>query len=408
MASRGMTNKRGGSQSWIYKNKDTYNKRVAVSDLRSNHFFMNVINKITGNALTDAEREANIFNSEEAEKARQWAEDMYYRNNTISAQRKQWEDAGFNPAMAMSGGNAVQPAPTSSSSASSVSPDSSPNVLIGLLSTVINAIQNKRQMDIENKKVDNLGELQKTQGKLAETQAGLNDTKNHLEQINLKYADAEKQLSLYKIREQINNLIEDTTLKGTQVQVGKANISLMETQEALNASNMALNCQKILESEANVEKLAASANLDRWNARKIEEMLPYDKALTEAQTQLANAKTDTERTQAKLNLENASKAYVDGMAQRHMIISGYYEAQTDKLVQETLTGKAREQYLKAGTEKLSAEAQQARADATVATATVLSKVFKAYTIDLLTPGGSTTTTYNSKGEVVSSSTTVPN
>ena len=36
MATRGKTNNRGGSQSWIYKNKDYYDKMVAASDSRSN------------------------------------------------------------------------------------------------------------------------------------------------------------------------------------------------------------------------------------------------------------------------------------------------------------------------------------------------------------------------------------
>lgn len=397
MATRGMTNKRGGSQSWIYKNKDNYDKRVAASDSRNNNLLMNLINKVTGNALTDAEIEANTFNAEQAEIQRAWAEGMYQRYNTISAQRQQWEDAGFNPAMAMTGGNAVQPAPTSASSASSVSPSAEPSFLMSLLSTVIGAIQNKRHLDIEDKKADNLGELQKAE-------AGLTETKNAIEKINEQYAEIQKQLEVSKTREQINNIIEDTRLKGTEILVNGERINLMVSQEWLNQSNYDLNTQKILESEAMVEKLSASANLDRWNARKIEEMLPLEKAFTEAQTQLANARTDTERTQAKLNLENASKAFVDGMAQRHMIYSGYYEAQTDKLLQDTATGKAREGYLKAGTGKLEAETEEAKASALVAKATVFSKIFKSYTTDLFT--GSTTTYTDAKGKVTGTATTV--
>lgn len=407
MATRGKTNNRGGSQSWIYKNKDYYAKMVAASDARSNHFLMNILDKISGNALTDAENEANIFNSEEAEKARQWAEDMYYKNNTISAQRQQWEDAGFNPAMAMSGGNAVQPAPTSSSSASSVSPDSSPNVLIGLLSTVINAIQNKRQMDIENKKVDNLGELQKTQGKLAETQAGLTDTKNQLEQINLKYADAEKQLGLYKTREQINNIIEDTKLKGTQIDVNGEQINLMVTQEWLNQSNYDLNTQKILESQAQVEKILSSANLDRWSARKIEELLPYEKAFTEAQTVLANAKTDTEKADATLKLQQTAKTLVDTMYQKRMLEGGYVEAIIDKTENEAVATERKGQFFKARTAQTYIQGVGDAADAIVSVGTIGSKLIRAYTVDLL-KGGSTTTFRNSKGDITGTSETVLN
>ena len=404
MASRGKSNNRGGSQSWIYKNKDYYGKMVAASDARSNHFLMNLLNHMTGNALTDAEKEANFFNAEEAEKARQWAEDMYYANNTISAQRKQWEDAGFNPAMAMNGGNVVQPAPTTSSSASSVSPGSSPNVLIGLLSTVINAIQTRAQLNIENKKADNLGELQKTQGKLAETQAGLTETKNQLEQINLKYADVEKQLGLYKTREQINNIIEDTKLKGTQIEVNGEQINLMVTQEWLNQSNYDLNTQKILESQAQVEKILSSANLDRWSARKIEELLPYEKEFTAAQTVLANAKTDTEKADAGLKLQQTAKSLVDTMYQKKMLDEGYVEAIIDKTEKEASATERKGQFFKARTAQTYTQIVGDAADSVVAVGTIVSKLIKAYTVDLFK--GSTTTYTDAKGQVVGTSTTV--
>ena len=375
----------------------SYEREREASIPTDENSLVDLWHKITGSGLTTAEKQANAFNAEQAELQRTWAEGMYQKYNTISAQRKQWEDAGFNPAMAMTGGNAVQPAPTSASSASSVSPSAEPSFLMSLLSTVIGAIQNKRHLDIEDKKADNLGELQKAE-------AGLTETKNAIEKINEQYAEIQKQLEVSKTREQINNIIEDTRLKGTEILVNGERINLMVSQEWLNQSNYDLNTQKILESEAMVEKLTAAANLDRWNARKIEEMLPLEKAFTEAQTQLANARTDTERTQAKLNLENASKAFVDGMAQRHMIYSGYYEAQTDKLLQDTATGKARESYLKAGTGKLEAETEEAKASALVAKATVFSKIFKSYTTDLFT--GSTTTYTDAKGKVTGTATTV--
>ena len=406
MATRGKTNKRGGSKSWIYQNKEYYANQVNYADTHARQgFLMNFINGITGARLTDSQNDANAFSAAEAEKARQWAEQMYQENGTISAQRKQWEDAGFNPAMAMTGGNAVQPAPTTSSSPQSVSPTSGPSGLISLLSTVINAFQTKRQLDIEDKKADNLGELQKTQGKLAETQAGLTDTKNQLEQINLKYADAEKQLGLYKTREQINNIIEDTKLKGTQIEVNGEQINLMVTQEWLNQSNYDLNTQKILESQAQVEKILSSANLDRWSARKIEELLPYEKAFTEAQTVLANAKTDTEKADATLKLQQTSKALVDTMYQKRMLEGGYVEAIIDKTESEAVATERKGQFFKARTAQTYVQTVGDAVDDIVAIGTIGSKLIRAYTVDLL-KGGSTTTFRNSKGDITGTSTTV--
>lgn len=72
----------------------------------------------TGSALTPAEKEANAFTADEAQKQRDWEE--YMSNTAYQRQVKDMQAAGVNPAMAMSSsGGASTP---SGSAASSVSP----------------------------------------------------------------------------------------------------------------------------------------------------------------------------------------------------------------------------------------------------------------------------------------------
>lgn len=75
--------------------------------------------KQTGADLTPAEKAANQFTADEAQKQRDWEE--YMSNTSYQRQVKDMQAAGINPAMAMSGSGASTP---SGASASSVSPQS--------------------------------------------------------------------------------------------------------------------------------------------------------------------------------------------------------------------------------------------------------------------------------------------
>lgn len=98
-----------------------------------------VVNKTTGSALTPAEREANAFSAEEAEKARQWEE--YMSSTSYQRQVVDMQKAGVNPALAM-GGSASGASTPSSPAPSSVAPASGMN-MSDLMSLMMMPLQMK-------------------------------------------------------------------------------------------------------------------------------------------------------------------------------------------------------------------------------------------------------------------------
>lgn len=124
-----------------------------------------VVGKTLGTNLTGAEREANAYSSnealldrqwssQEAERARDWNEEMYAKYNSLSGKIAQAEEAGVNPMFAVTG-SAVSPMTTGASapsgaSASSVSPTG--NALTDMIGQVMGIM--KLKSEIENIKAD--------------------------------------------------------------------------------------------------------------------------------------------------------------------------------------------------------------------------------------------------------------
>lgn len=116
--------------------------------------------KQTGSDLTPAEKAANQFTADEAQKQRDWEE--YMSNTSYQRQVKDMQAAGVNPAMAMKGDGAAVP---SGASATSVSPQSGAS-----LSDIMQLIL----MPMQKKLMQAQSQMYSDQGKAALLNAGAN------------------------------------------------------------------------------------------------------------------------------------------------------------------------------------------------------------------------------------------
>lgn len=124
--------------------------------------------KVFGNSLTAAEREANDFSAVEAQKQRDWEEQM--SNTAYQRQVADMRAAGVNPAMAMNGSGASVP---SGSSASSVSPTSGMS-FADIMSLIMFPLQ-KKLINAQAKQASDQGEAALINARANERNAGSNE-----------------------------------------------------------------------------------------------------------------------------------------------------------------------------------------------------------------------------------------
>lgn len=262
------------------------------------------INKETGAGLTGAEREANAFNAEEAQKQRDWETEM--DNTKYQRAVADARSAGINPMM-VAGGSPTAP---SGSSASSVSPSSGSS-----LSEILQAIALPSQIA-----------QRKSERKLIEAEA--------------KESEA-----------RAANLRSQTSKTDWETEWSKRTADLRE--EALRLGNEASRAQgklfwkKVDEVEAHIHKLivetdseserklliSAQRFLADAQANEIGELLSYRKSLMSATAALQRKQASAVDSQISLNEANARRAAaeeglaaVQAMYKQGLIDNGYLEA----------------------------------------------------------------------------------
>lgn len=181
-------------------------------DNKISNFTDSMENQITKEGLTGAEREANAFNAEEAQKSRDFTE--YMARNKYSIETASMQDAGVNPAMLYGGGNLVSTA-SNGAQASSVAPSSSGGIL-GAIDSIMALVR----MPSELKKIQ--AEINQTNASAARERAEAKYTAQRTEtevfntkmaQIESQYKDALTQQELDNLKETYKNIAADTDLK---------------------------------------------------------------------------------------------------------------------------------------------------------------------------------------------------
>lgn len=244
-----------------------------------------VKDKYTGTGLTTAEQQANEFSANEAQKARDWEE--YMSNTSYQRMVTDMSKAGVNPAMALSSGQIGTPSSPSPTSVSPVGGNMSD--LMALFSLPYQIKNIKAQT--ENIQAD-------TQKKSAET-TGINLDNSWKDIMNGLDAES-KEIGIKLTADKRSEIAQN--IKESEERCAKLREETKSESERrlLYESEKALNGAKV------------------W---QIAEMMPYEKALSQAKTEAEKA--------------SASVAFVQAAYQKKLIDAGYIYALVNQIHSDT-------------------------------------------------------------------------
>lgn len=244
----------------------------------------------TGSGMTTAQTEAADINALEAEKQRNWEEQM--SNTEVQRRVSDMRSAGINPYMMFGG---LSAASTPSGASASVSSPTSGNTISNLLELVFA----KQRADIN-----------KAQIKVLESQAN----RNNAEADNLGANTSGVELDNEWKQKTLDARVESESLKNSLTDSERAkNWQLIN--ESKERSNLAIEQAKTEEEKR--EAFRAKAILDRANAENIEAMRPYYQLYY-------SATSEAQRADAKYKLVQA--AYTNGL-----IDSGYISTMVNEM-----------------------------------------------------------------------------
>lgn len=195
-------------------------------------------NQITKESLTGAEKEANAFSSEEAQKSRDF--ELYMARNKYSLETQSMQDAGVNPAMVYGGGSLV-PTAANGASASSVSPSGAQGIglLMDVLPTLMRLPQELKNLKSEGGLIRAQEEKAIKEGNAALMNAGANvqnaNTNERNAGTNERNATTNERLAAVQEAEvKIKQLLADNNTKATDAEVRKWAADEAYTREMIN------------------------------------------------------------------------------------------------------------------------------------------------------------------------------
>lgn len=255
------------------------------------------------NTLTGAELEQNEWNAAEAQKSRDFTQ--YMAENKYSMETQSMQNAGINPAMVYGNGNLV---PTASNGATGQGSVGAGGDLFAMLSTMMRLPMEIKNMENEIKHRESEIDLNKAnEAKTAAEAHKIEQEAEGQEQYNRWFVDT------YELRKEGLELANNLT----------------SAQERAVYKQMDVMEENIKKAQSETVRNIAAAMLDNANARKIVEMLPYEKAYTQAKTEEARAA--------------ASLAAVNAAYQKRLLNDGYLDALIDKAKAEAHDAQSRAQ-----------------------------------------------------------------
>lgn len=211
--------------SWIF-GRDSYLSQVLgnVGDPISN-----LVKGTTGSGLTTAQIEQNAWNSEEAQKQRDWTAQM--DNTKYQRQTADMMAAGLNPAM-MYGGSVSASAPSgAAASGSSVA-----NPSAGLLDSLLNVIFAKQRLENLRKEghaIEAGAEKDEAEAGLARSNIGLTDAKTQYQKMVNSYYPNLTTATIDRIWSESEYFKSSSSEKLSEIDVNQSKVALNDAETAI-------------------------------------------------------------------------------------------------------------------------------------------------------------------------------
>lgn len=270
------------------------------------------------------------YNHDEADRERQYNEEMYLKYQSPEAQMRQYQDAGLNPALMYEGGVDIN-GPSSAGAASTsgaVGGDSPTNgfeQVMGIMSQLMGMFTGASGignsiMDTVNKtsatRADNaLKDAQTLQTKVETNNSIL---KGKLQQIELEYKRQFYDLDIKEQEERIENLKKQGKKILSDIDV---NNSVIE----LNGAQIDLTRGLTNKAEKECALLTSQTLLTNLEAEKMSILMPFIERREKAELALTYATTDAEKADAQKKLAEAGVAIMNVAREKKIIDSGYYD-----------------------------------------------------------------------------------
>lgn len=270
------------------------------------------------------------FNHDEADRERQYNEEMYLKYQSPEAQMRQYQAAGLNPALMYEGGVDINgPSAAGAASASGAvggdSPQSGFEQVMGIMSQFMSMITGasgigNSVMDTVNKtsatRADNALKDAQTEQTKVETNNSI--LKGKLQEIELEYKRKFYDLDVKEQEERIENLKKQGKKILSDIDV---NNSVIE----LNGAQIDLTRGLTNKTEKECALLTSQTLLTNLEAEKMSILMPYIVQREKAELALTYATTDAEKADAEKKLAEAGAAVMKIAVDKKIIDSGYYE-----------------------------------------------------------------------------------